>query len=100
MVPSEKKKVEAYLHGLPKKIIGETTSSRPVVLNEVVRMAHTLIEQKLQAKAERTAESNKRDWESKNNQGGNNNNNWRNYRNNNRHNQNNNQRHGNARALT
>ncbi|GJT67443.1 putative reverse transcriptase domain-containing protein [Tanacetum coccineum] len=36
MVPSEKKKVEAYLRGLPKNIKGETTSSRPVVLNEAV----------------------------------------------------------------
>ncbi|GKB70783.1 putative reverse transcriptase domain-containing protein, partial [Tanacetum coccineum] len=98
MVPSEKKKVEAYLRGLPENIKGETTSSRPVVLNEAVRMAHTLMEQKLQAKAERIAESNKRKWENNNNN--NNNNNQRNYRNNNRHNQNNNQRHGNARALT
>ncbi|GJR66236.1 putative reverse transcriptase domain-containing protein [Tanacetum coccineum] len=72
MVPSEKKKVEAYLRGLPENIKGETTSSRPVVLNEA--------------------------WENNNNN--NNNNNQRNYRNNNRHNQNNNQRHGNARALT
>ncbi|GJR54094.1 putative reverse transcriptase domain-containing protein [Tanacetum coccineum] len=95
MVPSEKKKVEAYLRGLPENIKGETTSSRPVVLNEAVRMAHTLMEQKLQAKAERIAESNKRKWENNNN----NNDNQRNYRNNNRHNQNNNQRHGNARAL-
>ncbi|GJT60457.1 putative reverse transcriptase domain-containing protein [Tanacetum coccineum] len=59
MVPSEKKKVEAYLRGLPENIKGETTSSRPVV-NEAVRMAHTLKEQKLQAKAERIADSNKR----------------------------------------
>ncbi|GJW14882.1 putative reverse transcriptase domain-containing protein [Tanacetum coccineum] len=107
MVSSEKKKVEAYLRGLPKNIKGETTSSRPIVLNKAVRMAHTLMEQKLQAKAKRIAESNKRKWENNNNeggnnnnQGGNNNNNRRNYRNNNRHNQNNNQRHGNARALT
>ncbi|GKE08857.1 putative reverse transcriptase domain-containing protein [Tanacetum coccineum] len=92
---SEKKKVEAYLRGLPENIKGETTSSRPVVLNEAVRMAHTLMEQKLQAKAERIVESNKRKWENNNN-----NNNRRNYRNNNHHNQNNNQRHGNARALT
>ncbi|GJU83665.1 putative reverse transcriptase domain-containing protein, partial [Tanacetum coccineum] len=34
MVPSEKKKVEAYLRGLPENIKGETTSSRHVVLNE------------------------------------------------------------------
>ncbi|GJZ36005.1 putative reverse transcriptase domain-containing protein [Tanacetum coccineum] len=36
MVPSEKKKVEAYIRGLPKNIKGETTSSKPVVLNEAV----------------------------------------------------------------
>ncbi|GJQ98306.1 putative reverse transcriptase domain-containing protein [Tanacetum coccineum] len=53
---------------------------------------------KLQAKAERIVEGNKRKWENNNNN--NNNNNRRNYRNNNYHNQNNNQRHGNARALT
>ncbi|GKA61578.1 putative reverse transcriptase domain-containing protein [Tanacetum coccineum] len=68
MVPSKKKKVEAYLRGLPENIKGETTSSRPVVLNEAVRMAYTLMEQKLQAKAKRIAESNKRKWESNNNQ--------------------------------
>ncbi|GJX93205.1 putative reverse transcriptase domain-containing protein [Tanacetum coccineum] len=95
MVPSEKNKVDAYLRGLPKNIKGETTSSRPVVLNEAVRMAHTLMEQKLQAKDKRIVESNKRKWENNNN-----NNNRRNYRNNNRHNRHNNQRHGNARALT
>ncbi|GKA97275.1 putative reverse transcriptase domain-containing protein [Tanacetum coccineum] len=90
MVPSEKKKVEAYLRGLPENIKGETTSFRPVVLNEAVLMTHTLMEQKLQAKAKRIAESNKRKWGNNNNQGDNN---RRNYRNNN-------QRHGNARAPT
>nr|GEX25203.1 hypothetical protein [Tanacetum cinerariifolium] len=59
-VLSEKKKVEAYIRGLPEIIKGETTSSRPVVLNEAVRMAHTLMEQKLLAKAERIAECNKK----------------------------------------
>ncbi|GJV58089.1 putative reverse transcriptase domain-containing protein [Tanacetum coccineum] len=39
MVPSKKKKVEAYLRSLSENIKGETTSSRPVVLNEAVRMA-------------------------------------------------------------
>nr|GEZ43824.1 putative reverse transcriptase domain-containing protein [Tanacetum cinerariifolium] len=45
-VPTEKKKVEAYIKGLPENIKGETTSSRPVNMNEVVCMAHTLMEQK------------------------------------------------------
>nr|GEW41919.1 hypothetical protein [Tanacetum cinerariifolium] len=33
-VPTEKKKVEAFIKGLPENIKGETTSSRPVNLNE------------------------------------------------------------------
>nr|GEW55211.1 hypothetical protein [Tanacetum cinerariifolium] len=44
-VPTEKNKGEAYIKGLPENIKGETTSSRPVNMNEVVRMAHTLMEQ-------------------------------------------------------
>nr|GEZ22716.1 hypothetical protein [Tanacetum cinerariifolium] len=59
-VPNEKKKIKAYIRGLPKNVKGETTSSRPTTLNEAVRMAHALTEQKLQAKAERVTERNKR----------------------------------------
>ncbi|GJX84869.1 putative reverse transcriptase domain-containing protein [Tanacetum coccineum] len=98
-VPSEKKKVELYIKGLPENIKGETTSSKPVVLNDAVRMAHTLMEQKIQDKAERVAENNKRKWESNNNQSGNNNN-RNNYRDNTRHYQHNNKRQRNARAIT
>ncbi|GKD80225.1 putative reverse transcriptase domain-containing protein, partial [Tanacetum coccineum] len=76
MVPTEKKKIEAYICGLSKNVKGETTSSKLVTLNEAVRMAHTLMEQ------------NKHN----NNQG--------NYRDNNRHHQYKNQRQGNARAMT
>nr|GFB44683.1 putative reverse transcriptase domain-containing protein [Tanacetum cinerariifolium] len=98
-VPTEKKKVEAYIKGLPENIKGETTSSRPVNMNEVIRMAYTLMEQTIQAKAERVFEGNKRKWE--NSQGGNRNYNPRgNYQGNTRHQQYNNQRQGNARALT
>nr|GEV54061.1 putative reverse transcriptase domain-containing protein [Tanacetum cinerariifolium] len=73
-VPNEKKKVKFYIKGLLKIIKDETTSSRSATLNEAVRMAHALMEQKSQAKNERIAEGNKRKWE-KNNQGYNNNNN-------------------------
>nr|GEV40739.1 putative reverse transcriptase domain-containing protein [Tanacetum cinerariifolium] len=52
VVPNEKEKVELYIKG-------ETTSSRLVTLNEVVRMAHALMEQKIQAKNERIAEGHK-----------------------------------------
>nr|GEZ27830.1 putative reverse transcriptase domain-containing protein [Tanacetum cinerariifolium] len=74
VVPNEKKRVELYIKGLPAIIKGETTSSRPVTLNEAVRMAHALMEQKIQAKNERIAKGLKRKWEN-NNQGNNNNNN-------------------------
>nr|GEV31467.1 putative reverse transcriptase domain-containing protein [Tanacetum cinerariifolium] len=98
----KRKKVELYIKGFLEIIKGETTSSRPVMLNETVRMAHALMERKIQAKNERIDEGLKRKWEN-NNQGNNNNNyshNQGNYRNNNHHNQNNNRRQNNARALT
>nr|GEV27473.1 putative reverse transcriptase domain-containing protein [Tanacetum cinerariifolium] len=60
VVPCEKKKVEAYIKGLLENIKGETTSSKPVILNDVVQMAHTLMEQKVQAKAKIVAKGNKR----------------------------------------
>nr|GEV52716.1 putative reverse transcriptase domain-containing protein [Tanacetum cinerariifolium] len=100
--PTEEKKVELYIKGFPEIIKGETTSSRPAMLNEAVRMAHALMEQKIQAKNKRIAKGLKRKWENKN-QGNNNSNNSHNggnYRNNNHHNQNNNRRKNNTRALT
>nr|GEY17703.1 reverse transcriptase domain-containing protein [Tanacetum cinerariifolium] len=57
--PNEKKKVELYIKGLPEIIKGETMSSRPITLNEAVRMAHALMEHKIQAKNERIAEGHK-----------------------------------------
>nr|GEX30900.1 hypothetical protein [Tanacetum cinerariifolium] len=45
-----KKKVEAYIQGLPENIKGEVTSSRPTNPNKIVCMAHTLMKQKTQAK--------------------------------------------------
>ncbi|GJW10789.1 putative reverse transcriptase domain-containing protein [Tanacetum coccineum] len=98
-VPTEKKKVELYIKGLPKNIKGETTSSKPTVLNEAVRMAHTLMEQKIQDKAERVIKNNKRKGENNNNQSGNNNN-RNNYQDNTHRHQHNNKRQGNARAMT
>ncbi|GJR35931.1 putative reverse transcriptase domain-containing protein [Tanacetum coccineum] len=103
MVPTEKKKIMAYIHGLSENIKGEVTSSSPTTLNEAVRMAHTLMEQKSLARVEKDAEVKKRKWEhfqSGSSSSNNNNNNWGNYQNNNCHNQNNNRRQGNARALT
>nr|GFA69285.1 hypothetical protein [Tanacetum cinerariifolium] len=63
MVPMERKKVEAYIRGLSEKIKGEVTSSEPATLNKAVRMAYTLMEQKVKAIAEREADNKKRKWE-------------------------------------
>nr|GFB81506.1 hypothetical protein [Tanacetum cinerariifolium] len=100
MVPTERKKVEAYIRGLSKNIKGEVTSSEPATLSKVVRMTHTLMEQKVKAKAEREADNKKRKWENfqggsssggGNNNSNRNNNNYnsnRNYNNNRNNNQN------------
>nr|GFC68255.1 hypothetical protein [Tanacetum cinerariifolium] len=122
MVPTKQKKVEAYIRGLSENIKGEVTSSEPASLSKAVRMVHTLMEQKVKAKAEREADNKKRKWENLqggsssdggNNNSNRNNNNYynnRNYNNNRNNNQNqyrnlnrnhqNNQRQGNARAMT
>ncbi|GJZ88004.1 hypothetical protein Tco_0659786 [Tanacetum coccineum] len=69
MVEPKRVKVNAYIRGLTDNIKGEVTSSKPADLNETVRMAHKLMEQKLQARNERILEGKKRKWE--NLQGGN-----------------------------
>ncbi|GKA31269.1 putative reverse transcriptase domain-containing protein [Tanacetum coccineum] len=48
VVPTTKKKIGQYIKGLPSYIKGETYSSKPTTLNEAVRMAHGLIEHKIQ----------------------------------------------------
>ncbi|GJY90971.1 putative reverse transcriptase domain-containing protein [Tanacetum coccineum] len=60
MVPSERKKIEAYIRGLTDNIKGTVIGSKPTSLNEAVCMAHALMEQKAQARIERIAEGNKR----------------------------------------
>ncbi|GJR21214.1 putative reverse transcriptase domain-containing protein [Tanacetum coccineum] len=63
MVESESVKFEAYIRGLSDTIKGEVTFSKSTNLNKVVRMAHKLMEQKLQARNEKILEGNKRKWE-------------------------------------
>ncbi|GJW09692.1 putative reverse transcriptase domain-containing protein [Tanacetum coccineum] len=60
MVEPERVKVDAYIRGLTDNIKGEVASSKPVDLNEAVRMAHKLMEQKSQARDERILEGKKR----------------------------------------
>nr|GEU38120.1 reverse transcriptase domain-containing protein [Tanacetum cinerariifolium] len=64
MVEPKKAKVDAYIRGLTDNIKGEVTSSRPANLNEPVRMAHKLMDQKAQARDKRILEGKKRKWES------------------------------------
>ncbi|GKE10063.1 putative reverse transcriptase domain-containing protein, partial [Tanacetum coccineum] len=96
MVEPEKVKVEAYIRGLTYNIKGEVTSSKLADLNEAVRMAHKLMDQKSQARDERTLEGNKRKWESF--QSGNSSGKG-NQRDNSRQTLQNNQRQGNVRAM-
>nr|GEX32293.1 putative reverse transcriptase domain-containing protein [Tanacetum cinerariifolium] len=105
MVPTERKKVEAYIRGLSKNIKGEVTSSEPATLSKAVRMAYTLMEQKVKAKSEREANNKKRKWENfqggssggGNNNSNRNNNNYNNNCNYNNNNRNNNQNQNNPR---
>nr|GFA33316.1 hypothetical protein [Tanacetum cinerariifolium] len=98
MVPSERKKVEAYIQGLTDNIKGTVIGSKPASLNEVVRMSYALMEQKAQARTERITEGNKRKWESS--QGGNNSNNRGNNWDNTRRHQQNHQRQRNVQEMT
>ncbi|GKC58493.1 reverse transcriptase domain-containing protein [Tanacetum coccineum] len=96
MVEPKRVKVDAYIRGLTDNIKGEVTSSRPANLNEVVRMAHKLMEQKSQARDERILEGKKKNWESfqSGNSGG-----KGSHRDNSRQTLQNNQKQGNARAM-
>nr|GEW52700.1 reverse transcriptase domain-containing protein [Tanacetum cinerariifolium] len=89
-------KVDAYIHGLTDNIKGKVTSSKPANLNEAVRMAHKLMEQKSQARDKRILEGKKQKWESfqsENSSG------ESNHKDNSRQNLQNNQNQGNARAM-
>ncbi|GJZ82258.1 putative reverse transcriptase domain-containing protein [Tanacetum coccineum] len=63
MVETERVKVDAYIRGLTNNIKGEVTSSKPADLNEAVRIAHKLMEQKSQARDARILEGKKQKWE-------------------------------------
>ncbi|GJT17275.1 putative reverse transcriptase domain-containing protein [Tanacetum coccineum] len=63
MVTSEYKKIKRYIWGLPKRIQGNVTSSKPATIHEAIRMAHNLMDQVVRANATRSIEANKRKWE-------------------------------------
>ncbi|GJZ91776.1 hypothetical protein Tco_0663841, partial [Tanacetum coccineum] len=64
MVEPERVKVDAYIRGLSDNNKGGVTSSKPANLNEAVRMAHKLMEQKSQARDKIILEGKKQKWES------------------------------------
>ncbi|GJY87675.1 putative reverse transcriptase domain-containing protein [Tanacetum coccineum] len=96
MVEPERVKVDAYIQRLTDNIKGEVTSFKLANLNEAVRMAHKLMEQKSQARDERILEGKKRKWE--NYQSGNSNG-KSNQKDNSRQTSQNNQKQENARAM-
>ncbi|GJY60279.1 putative reverse transcriptase domain-containing protein [Tanacetum coccineum] len=63
MVPTEKKKVEAYIRGLSDNIQGDVTSSSPTTLSITIRMDHKLMEQKRKSKMDREVEAKKQKWQ-------------------------------------
>nr|GEW63791.1 hypothetical protein [Tanacetum cinerariifolium] len=97
MVEPKSAKIKAYIQILSDNIKGEVTSSKPTNLNEVVRMAHKSMEQKLQARNEKILKGNKQKWE--NFQSGNGSG-KSNHKDNSRQSLQNNQKQGNARAMT
>nr|GEU62814.1 reverse transcriptase domain-containing protein [Tanacetum cinerariifolium] len=63
LVPIERKKIEKYVRGLPERIKGNITSSKPATLHDAINMARELVEQAVQGRVTRMGESNKRKWE-------------------------------------
>ncbi|GJZ54154.1 putative reverse transcriptase domain-containing protein [Tanacetum coccineum] len=66
-------KIECYIWGLPERIQGNVTLSKPTTIHEAVTMAWGLVDQAVRAKETIISDSNKRRWEEQ--QRGNNNNN-------------------------
>ncbi|GKB53006.1 hypothetical protein Tco_0903759 [Tanacetum coccineum] len=51
LVPTEKKKIERYTRGFPKRIKGNITSSKPSTLHDAINMARELVERQETARA-------------------------------------------------
>ncbi|GJX58070.1 hypothetical protein Tco_0289460 [Tanacetum coccineum] len=63
MVPKEEDQIESYVGGLPDNIQGNVMSAEPTRLQDAIRLANSLMDQKLKGYAIRSAE-NKRKFES------------------------------------
>ncbi|GJZ37050.1 putative reverse transcriptase domain-containing protein [Tanacetum coccineum] len=60
MVPEENDKIERFIWGLPDNIHGNVTSSKPVRLQDAIRMANGLMDQKVRVYAARSAKQNRK----------------------------------------
>nr|GFA02013.1 hypothetical protein [Tanacetum cinerariifolium] len=68
-VSNETEKVDKYISGLPENIYGNVKSSKPKTLDETIKLANDLMDQKLRTYAERKSDSKRRaDDISRNNQ--------------------------------
>ncbi|GJU72906.1 putative reverse transcriptase domain-containing protein [Tanacetum coccineum] len=60
MVPEEEDRVEKFIGGLPNNIQGNVIATKPTRLQDVVRIANNLMDQKLKGYAARNAENKRR----------------------------------------
>ncbi|GKC81789.1 putative reverse transcriptase domain-containing protein [Tanacetum coccineum] len=60
MVPEEEDRVEKFIGGLPDNIQGNVITSEPTILQDAVRIANNLMDQKLKGYAVRNAENKRR----------------------------------------
>ncbi|GKG04116.1 hypothetical protein Tco_0314503, partial [Tanacetum coccineum] len=66
----ETEKVDKYISGLPNNIYGNVKSARPKMLDETIKLANDLMDQKLRTYAERQSDNKRKaDDSSKNNHG-------------------------------
>ncbi|GJT93879.1 putative reverse transcriptase domain-containing protein [Tanacetum coccineum] len=69
-VANETKKVDKYISGLPDNIYGNVKSARPKMLDETIKLANDLMDQKLRTYVERQSDNKRKaDDSSKNNHG-------------------------------
>ncbi|GJX36035.1 putative reverse transcriptase domain-containing protein [Tanacetum coccineum] len=69
-VANETEKVDKYISGLPDNIYGNVKSARPKTLDETIKLANNLMDQKLHTYAERQSDNKRKaDDSSKNNHG-------------------------------
>nr|GEV63360.1 hypothetical protein [Tanacetum cinerariifolium] len=94
MVKNSEKLMEVFIEGLPRRIEGNVTASKPQTLEEVITITERLMEQVIKHKSAQEADDHKRKFKDRRNTTGNNVNHSNNHNNNNfQDNRNNNRNH-------